>query len=110
MKNPLCHFYIRIYEKKDFIIEEIGSKKVNVSKGFKSKFIKEVEARFVEWSHGAYRLIFPFDGPGSSKAYYTNEKELDIWYDDKILYKEWSENYLFVLNIKVEKNFKSQCI
>jgi hypothetical protein len=110
MKDPLCHFYVRIYKRFDFLIEDIGVDKVNVSKGFESKFIEEVEARFIKWGNGEYRISFPFEGPGSQKPYNSDVKRLDILYGDKVTYKEWGEEYVFVLKIKVEKGFKSQCI
>ncbi len=111
MKDPKCHFYVRIYEKSIYNnTEKVDDDVVIVNKGFEADFIEEVEARFIEWSGGDYRISFPFDGPGSQKAYYTDEKRLDIWYNDEIKFKEWSKGYIFVLVIKVEKDFKSVCV
>lgn len=110
MKDLKCHFYVRIYEKSVIMDnEDVGDDLVTVNKGFQARFVEEVDGRFIEWSGGDYRISFPFDGPGSQKAYYTDEKRLDIWYNDEIKFKEWGK-YVFVLVIKVEKGFKSQCV
>lgn len=109
MKNPLCHWYVRIYEKNDYLVEDITEEEIYISKGFKATFIEEVEARFIEWGYGEYRISFPFDGPGSDKPWNSDIKRLDIFYNDKATYKEFS-NYVFVLKIKVEPGFKSQCV
>ncbi len=111
MKDPKCHFYIRIYKKSVIIDDEdIEDDSISVKKGFQAQFVKEVEARFIEWSCGDYRISFPFDGPGSQKAYYTDEKRLDIWYGDSVKYKEWGNGYIFVLSTMIEKGFESQCV
>lgn len=110
MKDPKCHWYVRIYVRHDFLIEDIGVDKVTMSKGFKSEFFEEVEARFIEWGYGEYRISFPFDGPGSDKPWNSDVRRLDIRYSDTAKYKEWSDDYVFVLQIKAEPGFKSQCI
>lgn len=110
MKNPLCHWYVRIYEKSVYMDNENVDKDfVTVNKGFQARFIEEVEARFIEWGYGEYRISFPFDGPGSDKPWNSDVKRLDIRYSDVAKYKVFG-NYVFVLVIKVEKGFKSQCI
>ena len=43
------------------------------------------------------------------KAYYSEEKRIDIWYNDKAKFKKQSDGYIFVLVTKVEDGFKSQC-
>ena len=48
MKNPLCHFYIRIYKMHEHCVEKINKNRIEVSKGFIADFIEEVEARFIE--------------------------------------------------------------
>lgn len=110
MKNPLCHWYVKIYKKHDYLIEDITEEEIYTSKGFKATFIEEVEARFIEWGYGEYRISFPFDGPGSQTSWNSDVKRLDIRYSDTAKYKEWSDSYVFVLKIKVEKGFKSQCV
>ena len=113
MKDPKCHFYVRIYKKSIYMDnEDVTDNLITVNKGFQSQFIEEVEARFIEWGYGEYRISFPFDGPGSQKTYYTDEKRLDIRYSDdkEFKFKEWGDEFVFVLVIKVEKGFKSQCV
>lgn len=111
MKNPLCHWYIRIYKKTIHMDNKIVRKtNITVNKGFKAQFVEEVEARFIEWGCSEYRLSFPFDGVGSSKPWNSDIKQLDIYYNDNAKFKEWSDDYVFVLVIKVEKDFKSVCI
>ena len=111
MKNPLCHWYVRIYEKSIYMDNETVSKNhVKVNKGFQAQFIKEVEARFIEWGCGDYRISFPFDGTGSEKSWNSDVRRLDIYYNDKAKFKEWGDKYVFVLVIKIEKDFKSVCI
>lgn len=110
MKNPLCHWYIRIYEKSVYTDDEIVDEDyVTINKGFQAQFIEEVEARFIEWGCEEYRISFPFDGPGSDKPWNSDVKRLDIYYNDKAKFKEWGK-YVFVLVIKVKKGFKSVCV
>lgn len=112
MKNPLCHWYVRIYERSVIMDNEnIEDDLVTVNKGFQARFVEEVEARFIEWSSGYYRISFPFDGPGSDQPWNSDVKRLDLWYSDTAKYKEWENGkYVFVLVIKVEKDFKSVCV
>ena len=112
MKDPKCHFYIRIYEKSVHMDnKDVTDDLITVNKGFQARFIREVEAEFIEWGYSEYRIAFPFDGEGSYKPWNLDYKILDIRYSDRddVKFKEWGE-YVFVLIIKAEKGLKSQCI
>ena len=110
MKDPRCHFYIRIYEKSIYMDNEnVDKDYVTVNKGFQAQFIEEVEAKFIEWFQGNYRLSFPFDGEGSEKPYYGDVKLLFISYPDDAKFVEHNE-FVFVLVIKAETGLKSVCI
>lgn len=99
MKDPKCHFYVRIYEKSIYIdTNKVSKKFVEEKNGFKAGFATEVKANFIEWFQNEYRLTIPFKG-----------KKLDFIYPDVAKYIEY-EDYIFVLIIKVEKGFKSKCI